>query len=199
MATRADLRASLRNRLEDPVPAPLWSDAVLHDFLAGALHRYGVRFPRQRTETVVAAGGELLFLLTGPSWTSDILRVRQPTGALLPPAVAGDHAPGWSFWNGALRLSVPAAAGSWQIDYLALRQLPSDDVTSLELPPGDEEIVVLFAASSALLRRSVEVGKRGLDASSLALVRVAEAYERTANALIRARTRRALAGLLAQP
>src|SRR5690606_16333724 len=36
MTTRAELRASLRVRLEDPTPAPLWSDAVLHDFLREA-------------------------------------------------------------------------------------------------------------------------------------------------------------------
>jgi len=32
MSTRADLRANLRNRLEDPTPNPLWSDALLHEF-----------------------------------------------------------------------------------------------------------------------------------------------------------------------
>ena len=102
------------------------------------------------------------------------------------------RAPGWTFWNGALVLTTPAPAGSWQIDYLALRELPADDITDLDLPPGDDEIVVLQAASSALLRRSVEAGKRGMESSSLALVRVAEAYERAAGSLIRARLRRAI-------
>ena len=74
--------------------------------------------------------------------------------------------------------------------------MPDDDVTSIDLPIGDEEIVVLLAASGALLRRSVEVGKRGQETSSLALVRVADAYERAAESLIRARFRRVMGGVL---
>ncbi len=93
-------------------------------------------------------------------------------------------------------LNAPATAGSWRIDYLALLELPGDDVTPIDLPPGDEEIVVLLAASGALLRRSVEVGKRGQETSSLALVRVADAYERAADSHIRARFRRAAGGVL---
>lgn len=191
MTNRADLRASLRIRLEDPTPAPLWSDTMLHDFLAEALNRFSSRFPAQQTELVIASGGERTLPLEGPTGERDIVRVRQPNGALLSPAIADDVAPGWSFWNGALVLSAPAAAGTWQIDYHALRQLPLDDITLIELSTGDSEIVVLFAAASALLRRSVEVGKRGMESSSLALVRVAEAYERAAESLIAARFRRA--------
>jgi len=192
MTTRADLRASLRIRLEDPTPNPLWSDAMLHDFLREALHRYSARFPAQLSEIAIATGGELLLPLTGPATERDIVRVHLPDGSLLPHAVEGDRAPGWTFWNGALVLTTPAPAGSWQIDYLALRELPADDITDLDLPPGDDEILVLQAASSALLRRSVEAGKRGMESSSLALVRVAEAYERAAGSLIRARLRRAI-------
>ena len=196
MTTRADLRASLRVRLEDPTPAPLWIDAVLHDFLRESLHRYSARFPLQQTETIPASGGELVLPLTGPATERDIVRVRLPNGTVLPRAVADDPTPGWTFWNGAIVLTAPAVAGTWEVDSLALRELPNDDVTPVELPAGDEEIVVLMAASGALLRRSVEVGKRGLDTSSLALVRVAEAYERAAESLIRARFRRAVGGVL---
>jgi hypothetical protein len=196
MTTRSDLRASLRVRLEDPTPVPLWIDAVLHDFLREALHRYSARFPRQQTESVIASGEELLLPLSGPASERDIVRVYLPNGTELPHALAGDPTPGWAFWSGALVLNFPAPAGSWRIDYLALRELPDDDVTPIDLPAGDEEIVVLMAASGALLRRSVEVGKRGLDTSSLALVRVAEAYERAAETLIRARFRRAVGGAL---
>ena len=67
MTTRTDLRVSLRVRLEDPTPAPLWIDAVLHDFLREALNRYSARFPLQQTESVVATGGELLLPVTGPT------------------------------------------------------------------------------------------------------------------------------------
>lgn len=196
MTTRAELRASLRVRLEDPTPAPFWTDAVLHDFLRESLHRYSARFPQQQTETVAATGGELLLPLTGPETEREIARVFLPSGELMPPAVTGDPAPGWTFWNGALVLNVPAVAGTWRIDYLATRAFPTDDSTPIDLPVSDEEIVVLMAAASALLRRSVEVGKRGLDTASLALVRVAEAYERAADALIRARFRRAYGSML---
>lgn len=198
MTTRADLRASLRIRLEDPTPNPLWSDTILHDFLAEALHRYSARFPLQQTMTVAAVGGELVLPIGLPLAVRDIGRVRLPNGSILPPAREDDRAFGWSFWNGALVLNRPALAGNWQIEYLALRNLPNDDVSSLDLLSGDEEIIVQFAASSALLRRSVEAGKRGMDSSSLALVRVAEAYERAANSLIRTRQRRALGSLFFQ-
>ena len=196
MTTRSDLRASLRIRLEDPTPAPLWTDAVLHDFLREALHRYSARFPRQMTDTIVATGGELALPLVEPVTERDVARVYLPDGALLPRAVTGDPTPGWSFWNSTLVLNTPAPAGSWRIDRLALRTMPDDDVTSIDLPIGDEEIVVLLAASGALLRRSVEVGKRGQETSSLALVRVADAYERAAESLIRARFRRVMGGVL---
>ncbi len=196
MTTRADLRTSLRIRLEDPTPNPLWSDAVLHAVLGEALHRFSARFPQQRTALVLAAGGEVVLPVSGPATKRDIAQVRLPDGAPLPPAVDGDRAPGWAFWNGALVLNQPAVAGSWQIDYLALRPLPDDDVTPVDLAAGDDDIVVLLAAASALLRRSVEAGKRGMESSSLALVRVAEAYERSADSLIRARHRRALGGIV---
>ncbi len=194
MATRADLRANLRNRLEDPTPTPLWSDALLHEFLQEAMHRYSARFPTQRTEIVSAAGGETTLPLADPVTERDIARVRLPNGELLPRAVEGDPAPGWFCWNGAIALQTPAPAGSWQIDRFTLRELPADDITPLDLPAGDEEIIVLHAAASALLRRSVEAGKRGMDSSSLALVRVAEAWERAADTRIRARFRRAVGG-----
>lgn len=195
MTNRADLRASLRVRLEDPTPNPIWSDAILHDFLREALHRYSARFPAQRTETIVAAGGEQQLPLTGPDTARDIVHVLLPDGTHLPRSIQHDRAAGWAFWNNALLLNTPAPAGSWRIDYLALRELPGDDITDIDLPPGDDEIVVLCAASSTLLRRSVEVGKRGMESSSLAPVRVAEAYERAADTLIRARFRHAIGGL----
>lgn len=170
---------------------------MLHDFLREALHRFSARVPAQRSETIVATGGEHVLPLSGPAVERDIVRVHVPNGNLLPHTVEGDRAGGWSFWNGALLLNLGAAAGSWHIDYLALRDLPTDDVTPLDLPTGDDEIVVLHAASSALLRRSVESGKRGMESSSLALVRVAEAYERAADSLLRARFRRAVGSTFA--
>jgi hypothetical protein len=146
----------------------------------------------QRTETIVASGGELVLPVDGPTSDREIVRVRLPDGSVLPRSVEGDRTPGWSFWNGALLLTAEAPAGDWHVDFLAMHPFPTDDLTALDLPVANEEIVVLLAASAALLRRSVEVGKRGLESASLALVRVAEAYERSADSLIRARMRRAI-------
>jgi hypothetical protein len=47
MATRAKLRTTLRERLEDTSGSPLWSDGALNEYLVGALRTYGVTFPRQ--------------------------------------------------------------------------------------------------------------------------------------------------------
>jgi hypothetical protein len=54
MATRAKLRTTLRERLEDTSGSPLWSDGALNEYLVGALRTYGVTFPRPATAATAA-------------------------------------------------------------------------------------------------------------------------------------------------
>jgi hypothetical protein len=58
MTTRAELRASLRERLEDTGDAPLWLDAALHEFLSQAIRVYGVAIPLQTTAVTAAVAAD---------------------------------------------------------------------------------------------------------------------------------------------
>ncbi|MFM9106173.1 MAG: hypothetical protein ACKOWF_05690, partial [Chloroflexota bacterium] len=166
MTTRATLRADLRLRLEDTGASPLWDDATLNAALAGAILRYGGIVPREATATAVAAAGDRR--LTPAAGTVDparITRVRDPAGA----AVArwrdddrpGDRAQGWRWREDGLDLAMPAAAGTWSIDYRAGRAAPGDDAAPAAVLPGDEGAVVALAVALALDRRAVEEAKRG--------------------------------------
>jgi hypothetical protein len=207
MTTRLDLRTAVRRRLEDTGGSPLWDDAALNDFLAEAMRRYGTRFPREVSTTVNVNAGATSAVVT-PSLTVDqVVRVFDGDGrpvsrqqaleaddAALAGLVTGQA---WRWWGASLVLARAAeTTGTWQIDYLGGRTLPGDDVTAVEIVPGDEEIVVLLAAATALRRRSVEDGKRGLGRGTVnGLIAVsAEVIQNEAERLIRARRRRARGG-----
>jgi hypothetical protein len=192
----------LRRRLEDTSGTPLWDDATLNDLLGDAVHQYGARFPAERTATIAVTAGALSIPVAAVSSGTRIVRVRD--GAIRPVERWRWHEDGpgeglaqaWRWWAGSLALVRPATAGDWEVDYLDKRELPGDDVTPVELVPGDEEIVVLLAAAGALWRRSVEQGKRGLEPAALALSRVAAAYSREAERMMNARRRRAVGAWL---
>ncbi|MGD9712113.1 MAG: hypothetical protein AB7V46_08625 [Thermomicrobiales bacterium] len=204
MSSRADLRTMLRRRLEDTTGTPLWDDATLNDVLAEALSHYGIRFPAERTLTLAVTEGLMSVPVSPYLERSEVLAVRDGSGQLLPQQRG--HATGsglaasqsWRWWNGELLLSRPAAAGAWEIDHLGRRQLPGNDGDAVEIRQGDEEIVVLLGAASALLRRAVELGKRGAESAGLTLTRVAERHTREAEKLMSSRRRRATGGWIAE-
>jgi len=199
MPTRLDLRTALRRRLEDTTGTPLWDDATLNELLSDAVSHYGIRFPAERTITLLVSAGDTTLPVV-PDVTT-VIAVRDGTGAALPRSHA-DHAPGdggrqaWRWWNGAVVLTSPAAGGNWEIDYLGRRTLAGNDVDSVDIRTGDEEIVALLAASDALLRRAVELSKRGAETGGLTLTRVADRHAHQAELLIQARRRRATGGWL---
>lgn len=204
MSTRLDLRTILRRRLEDTSGSPLWDDATLNTLLADALGQYGVRFPAEKTVPAVSTPGSNVIAVTPYLEGREVLRVIDPNGlqvarmrwVMSEPAWSAAQA--WRWWNGSLVLQFPAVGGTWQVDYLDRRVMPADDVTAVDIRTGDEEIVVLLAASGALLRRAVEQGKRGLEAAGLALTRVAECHAREAERLMAARRRRASGGWMGE-
>jgi hypothetical protein len=205
MTTRADLRDRLRRRLEDTsAGSPLWDDGLLNDTLAGAVGQFGARFPAERTAHAPSMPGETIIAVTPYLEGREVLRVLDPQGRQVsrmrwePAEPAWHHGQAWRWWDGSLVLHQPSPGGTWQVEYLARRALPDDDVSALDLRPGDEEPVVLLAASDALLRRAVELGKRGMDPSALALTRVAECHAREAERLMDARRRRAWGGWLGE-
>lgn len=174
MTTRLQLRATIREYLEDTTGAPLWSDPTLNEFLASAMRVYGARFPRQATAATdpIAAGATSVALPAG-LLAARIVAVRDARGRDVPPASqrlgpAPIDATGllqaWSVWAGTLRLQRPAAGdevGVWIIDHLTGRELVGDDVSPQPVEPGDEPIVVALAAAQAMKRRLVEDAKRG--------------------------------------
>ena len=78
MATRADLRAALRQRLEDTSAAPLWDDTALNALLAEALHYYGARFPAERTLVAVVPDGATSVPVDPALEASRVVQVRRP-------------------------------------------------------------------------------------------------------------------------
>ena len=208
MTTRLELRTTLRRRLEDTGSPPLWDDATLNDFLAGAGRGYGLLFPREMTTAVNVDVGTMSVPIPTPAIEGTrIVRVLDDVETVVPrvredPSGPGSEAGGglvgqaWRWWDGTLLLQRPAArTGSWRIEHLGGRPLPSDDVTPADVIPGDEEIVVVLAAATALRRRAVEEGKRGSSSGPIALA--ADAAEREVAGLVRHRRRRMHGGWLA--
>jgi len=205
MTTRLDLRTSLRLRLEDTSETPLWDDASLNDFLAEAVRGYGTRFPMEQTTVVSVGAGETTVAVTPDLAADHVMRVFDSEGHLVPrqhafePTDTGSTgfatAQAWRWWGTSLVLAHGATAGTWTIDYLSGRTLPADDVITVEVIAGDEDIVVLLAAATALHRRAVEDGKRGLGrVGSLPTAGTAESLQEQAEHLMRLRRRRARGG-----
>ena len=129
MTTRAQLRTSIRERLEDTSGSPLWTDTALNEFLVTAVRIYGTRLPRPATATTAAvtAGATSVTLPAGVVETA-IVAVRDGNGRDVPPATerfgpAPADATGliqaWRVWSGTLRLQRPATGdetGVWAID-----------------------------------------------------------------------------------
>lgn len=185
MTTRLELRAAVRRLLEDEGATPLWDDATLNGFLADAMRRYGTRVPVERSEVVAVAAGDLAI----PVAALRVARAIDPAGETVPRSE-------WRWWDGAIRLATPAAGGDWRVEHLAGRELPGDDPTAVEIEPGDEGIVTVLAAASALRRRAVEDGKRGLTRGGAVTLATADAFEREAETLFAARLRRVQGGYL---
>jgi hypothetical protein len=196
MTTRAELRASVRQRLEDAGATPLWEDAALNDALAGAVRAYGARFPAEETTAVEVVAGATRVPVAGIE-AGRVVRVLDPAGGFVPRQAdaAGDGAgalpvaQAWRWWDGELVLDRPAAAGSWRIEHLKARTPPGDDVAAVDVGAGDEEIVVALAAATALRRRAAEDAKRGMHSGGIAAL--AEALRAEAGRLLAARRRRA--------
>jgi len=190
--------------LEDTGGSPLWDDAALNDFLAEAMRRYGTHVPKELSTTVNLSAGATSAVVTPALAAGQVVRVFDGNGQPVPRqqaiepdgvALAGlATAQSWRWWGASLVLAQAAATtGTWQIDYLGGRTLAGDDVTAVDVVSGDEDIVVLLASATALRRRAIEDGKRGLGrgASSTTIASAADALENQAERLILARRRKA--------
>ncbi len=194
MTTRLDLRTSLRQRLEDLNAAPLWDDAVLNDAIAAATLRYGTSVPAERSLALSIAADAVSVALPANVEGARIKFVIDPAGFYIPrqrlapgETEPGGRAQSWRSWGGIFYLERPAEGGSWRIEYHASRATTGDDITMLDIAPGDEELLLALAMAQALERRIVADGKRG--SASTALVAAAATAEREAAWLLRQRRR----------
>jgi hypothetical protein len=201
MTTRAELRTALRLRLEDTGAPPLWDDATLNECLAAAVRVYGTVFPRQVTTGVTVPAGATR-VVTGTTLEPErITRVTDAAGIWVAPWPAGEGRPwdrgqAWRCWNGELILAEPAAtsgAGIWTVEHLAGRTPPTSDGETVDILPGDEEIILAFAEAAALSRRATEDAKRGIRGDAGAR---AESSRQHAECLLQRRRRRARGGRL---
>jgi hypothetical protein len=201
MTTRLELRTEVRRRLEDTSGNPLWDDPALNDFLTEAVRAYGASFPKEVMTSIPVSAGAATISLPASIDASRIIRVNDQNGELVPrqrDAVTDGIERSWRVWGGNILLSMAAAAtGDWQIESLGTRTLPGDDVTAVEIIPGDEEIVVLLAAGAALRRRITEDAKRGIGRDAQLVVNAANSYQQIAMARMEARKRRARGSFLA--
>lgn len=205
MATRLQLRTSVRVRLEDTSGSPLWSDSDLNEYLAGAMLRYGGAVPVRSVQTAaVAAGATSLALPSLPSVRLE--RLRDGSGADVPPAGRLGEGPAYSLmvdqsWRvvggSTVLLTRPvlsSEAGTWSLEVRAGRVLVADDVTTQPIEGGDEPVVVAFACSAAVGRRMVEDVKRGVRSTVGDAV---AAFEREALSLL-GRDRRVRSGAVVE-
>ena len=201
MTTRLALRTALRLRLEDTTATPLWDDAALNAALEEAMGRYGARVPIERRLSVAIPAAATTVAVATPLSTRQVVRVLDARGEPVPRAWGGSPHGGdgqaWRWWGGSLVLTLPlGSAQTWTVEYLGPRPLPADDVTPVEVDPGDEDLVVSLAASAALTRRAVEDAKRGLNGQPVALV--AAMVEAESGERLRVRSRRATGSWLAE-
>jgi len=201
MTTRLDLRFALRRKLEDTGINPLWDDALLNDTLWNSLVRLGARIPLEASVSVPIPPNTTSIVVSPTIPNERLLRVIDARGELVPAAVEFGpsglgEARAWRWFNGTLLLTRPLGIGeAWTIEYRAVRTMPADDVTPVQIEPEDEPIMIAMAAETILRRYATEQMKRhGVARVPLAC---AEAMMAEADRLLRDRRRNARSGVLA--
>ena len=201
MTTRLDLRFALRRKLEDTGINPLWDDALLNDTLWNSLVRLGARIPLEASVSVPIPPNTTSIVVSPTIPNERLLRVIDARGELVPAAVEFGpsglgEARAWRWFNGTLLLTRPLGMGeAWTIEYRAVRTMPADDVTPVQIEPEDEPIMIAMAAETILRRYATEQMKRhGVARVPLAC---AEAMMAEADRLLRDRRRNVRSGVLA--
>jgi hypothetical protein len=172
MTTRPQVRAMLRNRLEDSGPDPLWSDEVLNDAIAEAVRRYSTNVPRQEVAALAVMTGDREIEVPEGVNALRVARVFDDRGMIWPrwegfsdaPPVPMGPAGGtrtWRVWANMILLGDAAPrTGLWRVEHLVHRLTPADDDVQLDIQPNDEDIIIALALSVALSRRAISEGKR---------------------------------------
>ncbi len=208
MSTRATLRTTIRAELNDAGGTALWATALLDRWIADAIRAWSRDVPRERTWSQTTTASVASYAV--PADWLDGVRVEHPGGQFRTRAafVGGDVDPGtlvtvdpsmkpaslaWDVWAGSLVLSpAPSASGETiLVRYLAQYTAVTDDVTTLDVPPAEEEALVWWVCSRALEWLGMDEAKRqrferqrGSDPLA-----VEKAYDRRYQQMVHERTR----------
>jgi hypothetical protein len=198
VTTRAQLRATIRSELNDSGGTPLWADALLNEYVAQVIRRYGDQLPEEATTTITVVANQTAYVL--PARFQQAMRVEQPTET----ERVGNPRHPWSYhvFAGQLVLdSAPTQAGSEQnvtLDYLRWYAEPAADGDTLATPSQDDDVLVALVCARALAELATDESKRqrferqrGADPRE-----VAASYERRAAERLAFRTRRVRTGAL---
>ena len=191
---------ALRRKLEDTGVTPLWDDLLLNEALWNSLVRFGARVPLEATASIPIPAGVPTVSVTPALTRERVLRVFDDQGERVTEALEAGisrfgEGIGWRWWNGALVLSrALASAETWSIEYRATRTMPAEDVSTVQIQPEDEPIVVAMAAEVVLRRRAVEEMKR--NGTARVPLAVADAMMREADQLLADRRRAVRSGVL---
>jgi hypothetical protein len=177
MTTRAEIRARVRDELNDTGGVKLWSDGLLNRWIGEAIQEWSRVVPRDRTWQTTSTANDGAYAL--PSDVLEVVRVEHPPGLFRVRGGLhdGDAAPtadlsgwpgtrpaglAWEHWGGEVVLiPAPDASGEViEVRYMGAYSVPSDDVTSLEVAALDEEALVLFAWERALRWIGLDEAKR---------------------------------------
>lgn len=210
MTTRAELRLMIRRRLADTSAEPLWDDALLDDAIGAAMRRYSTRVPRQAVENVAVLAGDRAITVPATVNALRVVRVFDDLGTVWPRwEGTSDAAPApvsppraeatWRAWGEDLVLTRPVPRdGTWRIEHLAHRVEPTDDVTPLDMQPGDDDLLIAVAVAVALERRAIADGKIAAGKGPVhPLAAAARSARMDADRLFWERLRRARGGFVA--
>jgi hypothetical protein len=160
VSTRASLRSLIRQELGDAGGTPLWSDALLNQWIGEAIRRYGRELPRELSTTMVVVAGQASYSL--PADCDRVVRVEQPKGSQ---RSSGDRSQaGYRTFAGQILLDPPpGATGSDQdlrLEYLGRYAEPAADADVIATPPGDDDLLMGLVCASALRWIDLDEAKR---------------------------------------
>jgi hypothetical protein len=209
-----DLRARTRAELNDMGGTPLWSDALLNQWLDEAIREYGEHLPREASASLTSVAEQAEYAL--PSDVDRVLRVEHPEGVF---RVAARSAGGDVLAVEGIELSVPGTVGTFdawagqlvlqpapdasgeaiRVRYLATYATPTSDGDALTTPTRDDAVLTWSVCGRALRWIDTDESKRqrfererGASAHQ-----AANEYQREVRAALDRRARRVRSGRLA--
>jgi len=181
MTTRSGLRTTIRTELNDSGGTPVWSTALIDEWINQAIRQYSRELPEEVQATVVVVANQSDYTL--PARWLRVTRVEQPedilrmpisgsrtTGAALgdlvdfQDRVRGTVAHGYRIFGNELILdpapTVIGAAEDVRLEYTRVYAQPTTDAEVLATPDQDDDVLIALVASMALRWVAMDEAKR---------------------------------------